>query len=136
MKGWKERVVKPTAFSLDEQSDDKAHILRVMEEMKMNELQKVVQRAKADIAKQYVFVHMPIPQLETLLAGLEEQQREIEKVQKSQMQQTKELNRLRSLEQGLSDFQNDMMPFDTAQEVYSWLESTTGFKNIYKEDHQ
>lgn len=37
----------------------------------MTELEKVVQRAKSDIAKKYVFVHMPIPQLETLLAGLE-----------------------------------------------------------------
>lgn len=44
----------------------------------MNNLQQVVQRAKADIAKGYVFVHMPIPQLETLLSGLEEAQREIE----------------------------------------------------------
>ncbi|WP_028609206.1 hypothetical protein [Paenibacillus harenae] len=49
----------------------------------MIELEQVVQRAKSDIAKQYVFVHMPIPQLETLLSGLEEAQREIERLKKS-----------------------------------------------------
>lgn len=42
----------------------------------MKDLQQVIERAKADIAKQYVFVHMPIPQLETLLAGFEGLQRE------------------------------------------------------------
>lgn len=44
-------------------------------------LDQVVQRAKSDIAKGYVYVMMPIPQIETLLAGLEEQQREIDKLQ-------------------------------------------------------
>lgn len=39
-------------------------------------LDQVVQRAKADIAKKYVYVMMPIPQLETLLNGLEELKRE------------------------------------------------------------
>lgn len=41
-----------------------------------NDLQAVIDRAKADIAKNYVFVHMPIPQLETLLKGLEEAEKD------------------------------------------------------------
>lgn len=44
----------------------------------MNNLEQVVQRAKEDIAKKYVFVHMPIPQLQTLLDGLESLKRELD----------------------------------------------------------
>jgi hypothetical protein len=49
----------------------------------MTELQQVIQQVKSDIARGYVFVHMKGPQLETLLAGLEEQQREIESLKTS-----------------------------------------------------
>lgn len=59
--------------------------------------------------------------------------RERDDLQKQLEWQTKELNRLRIIEQGLSDFQNDMLPNATAENVYAWIESTTGFKNIYQE---
>lgn len=48
-----------------------------------NDLQAVIDRAKADIARKYVFVHMPIPQLETLIAGLEDLKRENERMKEA-----------------------------------------------------
>ncbi|RCW44247.1 hypothetical protein [Paenibacillus prosopidis] len=44
----------------------------------MNQLEEVIKRAKRDIELKYVYVMMPIPQLQTLLTGLEELQRELE----------------------------------------------------------
>lgn len=72
------RRSRKSILSLCEQFDDKAQHITSDGGNEMTELEQVVQRAKADIAKGYVFVHMPIPQLETLLSGLEEAQREIE----------------------------------------------------------
>jgi hypothetical protein len=43
----------------------------------MNDLQQVVADVKAALEKKFVFVHMKAPQLETLLAGLEEQQKRV-----------------------------------------------------------
>ena len=48
-----------------------------------NDLQAVIERAKADIAKKYVFVHMPILMLETLIAGFEDLQRENERMKEA-----------------------------------------------------
>lgn len=46
----------------------------------MNQLEAVIQRAKRDIAHKYVYVMMPIPQLQVLIDGLEEAQRENERM--------------------------------------------------------
>lgn len=51
--------------------------------------------------------------------------------EKELQHQTKELNRLRMLEKGLSDFQNDMLSNSTAADVYEFIKSTVGYKNIY-----
>ena len=48
-----------------------------------NDLQAVIDRAKSDIARKYVYVMMPIPQIETLLNGLEDLQRENERMKEA-----------------------------------------------------
>lgn len=44
----------------------------------MNQLEAVIKRAKRDIELKYVYVMMPIPQLQVLIDGLEEAQKECE----------------------------------------------------------
>lgn len=41
-----------------------------------------------------------------------------------------EYRRLQAIEQALIDFQNNMLPSqeETAQDVFNWLHSTTGYK--------
>ncbi|CAM4100154.1 hypothetical protein L1N85_10835 [Paenibacillus alkaliterrae] len=41
-------------------------------------LQQIIQRAKRDIELKYVYVMMPIPQLQTLLNAIEDLQQEVE----------------------------------------------------------
>lgn len=48
----------------------------------MNNLEQVVNRAKRDIELKYVYVMMPIPQLQTLLDGLEALEKEVDKYHK------------------------------------------------------
>ena len=49
----------------------------------MNNLDQVIQRAKADLENGFVFVHMKGPQLETLIAGFEDLQRENERMKEA-----------------------------------------------------
>jgi len=46
----------------------------------MNNLEQVIKRAKRDIAHKYVYVMMPIPQLQTLLNAIEDLQQEVEEM--------------------------------------------------------
>lgn len=43
-----------------------------------------------------------------------------------------ELKRLQAIEQALIDFHADMLPSqkETAQDVFNWLHSTTGYKGM------
>lgn len=91
----------------------------------MNQLEAVVKRAKRDIELKYVYVMMPIPQLQTLLDGLEELQQEVEAKDDAltyamNQIQIKE-SHIRKIEKGHSDMQK----VQKALEVIAYYDDET-----------